>query len=83
MKKIAAFFLLLVIALPAGAVEDGQVMYVGGSIIAAGIAAAALFDGTVLSAEARGFDVDAPAGREKSTMASHAGGQNAVEHIHA
>jgi len=32
MKKIVAFCLLLVAALPAGAVGDGQVMYVGGTI---------------------------------------------------
>jgi hypothetical protein len=32
MKKIAAFCLLLVISLPAGAVEDGQVMYAGGTV---------------------------------------------------
>lgn len=32
MKKLAAFCLLLVISLPAGAVEDGQVMYAGGTV---------------------------------------------------
>ncbi len=32
MKRFAAFCLLLVISMPAGAVEDGQVMYVGGTI---------------------------------------------------
>jgi len=40
MKKLAAFCLLLVISLPAGAVEDGQVMYTGGTV--AGIQAGAL-----------------------------------------
>lgn len=32
MKKLAAICLLLVIAVPAGAVEDGQVMYTGGTV---------------------------------------------------
>jgi hypothetical protein len=32
-KKLAAFCLLLVISLPAAAVEDGQVMYAGGTIL--------------------------------------------------
>ena len=32
MKKLAAFCLLLVISLPAGAVEDEQVMYSGGTV---------------------------------------------------
>ena len=32
MKKFAAFCLLLVISLPARAVEDGQVLYAGGTI---------------------------------------------------
>ncbi|HXQ26712.1 MAG TPA: hypothetical protein VN822_09920 [Candidatus Acidoferrales bacterium] len=31
MKRIAAFCLLVIVALPAAAVEDGQVMYVGGT----------------------------------------------------
>jgi hypothetical protein len=31
-KKLAAFCLMLVISLPAGAVEDGQVMYAGGTV---------------------------------------------------
>jgi hypothetical protein len=30
-KKLAAFCLLLVVSLPTGAVEDGQVMYLGGT----------------------------------------------------
>lgn len=34
MKKLAAFCLLLVLSLPAGAVEDGQVMYAGGTVAA-------------------------------------------------
>jgi hypothetical protein len=32
MKRIAALFLLLVIAMPAAAVEDGDVMYSGGTV---------------------------------------------------
>lgn len=32
MKKLAAFCLLLLIALPAGAIDDGQVKYSGGTI---------------------------------------------------
>jgi hypothetical protein len=31
-KKVAVFCLLFLVALPAGAVEGGQVMYVGGSV---------------------------------------------------
>jgi hypothetical protein len=31
MKKLLAFYLILVVSLPALAVEDGQVMYVGGT----------------------------------------------------
>lgn len=32
MKRFTAFCLLLVMSLPAGAVEDGQVMYAGGTV---------------------------------------------------
>ncbi len=32
MKRLAAFCLMLVVSLPAAAVEDGQVMYVGGTV---------------------------------------------------
>jgi len=32
MKKLAAICLLLAMAVPAGAVEDGQVMYMGGTV---------------------------------------------------
>lgn len=32
MKKIVAFCLLLVMSLPVGAVEDGQVLYAGGTV---------------------------------------------------
>jgi len=31
-RKLAAFCMLLALSLPAGAVEDGQVMYVGGTV---------------------------------------------------
>jgi hypothetical protein len=34
MKRFAAFWLLLAISMPAAAVEDGQVMYVGGTVAA-------------------------------------------------
>lgn len=40
MKKFAAFCLFLVLSLPAGAVEDGQVMYAGGTV--AGMQAGAI-----------------------------------------
>jgi len=32
MKRFLAFYLLLAISIPAGAVEDGQAMYVGGTV---------------------------------------------------
>lgn len=32
MKKFAALFLLLAVSVPAGAVDDGQVLYIGGTV---------------------------------------------------
>jgi hypothetical protein len=45
-KRLAPFCLLLVISLPAGAVEDGQVMYAGGTVPALQAGVLGRFDTT-------------------------------------
>jgi len=46
MKKFAAMILLLVIALPASAVDDGQVVYTGGTLVALKEGSVGRFDTT-------------------------------------
>ena len=46
MQKFAAMILLLVIAVPASAVDDGQVVYTGGTLVALQEASVGRFDTT-------------------------------------
>ena len=60
-----------------------QVVHIARAVVPAGVAGAAIFDGTALAAEAGGFDVDSSVASEKSSVTRYACGKNSIEHIHA
>jgi hypothetical protein len=59
-----------------------EVMDVGGAIVQASVTIATVFDGSLDSAEAGGLDIDASGMGEETAVASDAGRENAIEHIH-